>query len=780
MSSYAHKNRTQWMANYYPEHMRARKYVYSETQQLFAPFAKELDVLDVELQKNALNRFPQSNLLNSIDVVYTMPKTETGEVLYYDGLQDILTKSNAPTVEEWWYGTTPGMATVGVSDYEVSSVLSDSPLVRKSDVKVKFAQPSNVFINLESDNGIFVNKYNSNEVEMTRVTISGSDEFGVNRSEDFYFIKPSYFTSNFKWSYIHSVECVYFDTPSNFVLNISNSPSVLPDYRIFDITGTPERLSNVLYARKSETAGMIDVFRDSARNGMDYNSGVRSEEFVTTYKLSDVDSIDTFAIDHLNKKLYVLDGVTLHRFSVLDEYPSVVKRASMVRTTTPVLDISIEERGAGFVTFKPVYSHFRVGTTISSYKITVIDGSNIYAWNGSSFVLTPSPSWTTNTYLDSSIPSVTYSVPAGFFSNDLILRVDCRLTDDTVETDTYIIEKQIKNPEFSLTVDYTTDPVLFVDNRNRLCVIDNRLFGVIELLNTTYIEDADRGLFIFSYDYSDSLFIDDMYAVTFTPHNVFNELDQISYLSVPRLLGEKNKDYVLRLMDGVYNPGNSSLSGIISGVSREIGLPVKEAFTLSYSGELDFKVEIKYPYMHLIVGSNNHSFNLFTYETIGDLLTDINYLDIDGLAMYDAPDISGELARSLFNQSSEKDSSGLTFYNRTIIDIPLDYNYKVVPGSVNISGFENSETVSYTDDLDKNIFSVNLADNKIYTNKPLTVDNKVSFKSRTNSFVVKYCPVVISAPIDMMDSIVTNDVLSKYASDVIGEANKINPILWSK
>jgi len=56
-------------------------------------------------------------------------------------------------------------------------------------------------------------------------------------------------------------------------------------------------------------------------------------------------------------------------------------------------------------------------------------------------------------------------------------------------------------------------------------------------------------------------------------YNIWNCFDEFGLLlGLPRILGEKNADYKERLLDVYTNPANSTYSGLINGISRELGL----------------------------------------------------------------------------------------------------------------------------------------------------------------------------------------------------------------
>lgn len=66
-----------------------------------------------------------------------------------------------------------------------------------------------------------------------------------------------------------------------------------------------------------------------------------------------------------------------------------------------------------------------------------------------------------------------------------------------------------------------------------------------------------------------------------TVHPVFNELDRFGMLlGLPRLEQERNAEYKQRLLDVFVNRADSTYRGLINGITRELGLKIKEVFTL--------------------------------------------------------------------------------------------------------------------------------------------------------------------------------------------------------
>lgn len=73
-----------------------------------------------------------------------------------------------------------------------------------------------------------------------------------------------------------------------------------------------------------------------------------------------------------------------------------------------------------------------------------------------------------------------------------------------------------------------------------------------------------------------------------TPAPVFNEFDYHgTLLGLPRLLGESNANYKKRLLDVYVHRANSSYTGLINGITRELGLELFKPIRLTVKNTVD-------------------------------------------------------------------------------------------------------------------------------------------------------------------------------------------------
>lgn len=65
----------------------------------------------------------------------------------------------------------------------------------------------------------------------------------------------------------------------------------------------------------------------------------------------------------------------------------------------------------------------------------------------------------------------------------------------------------------------------------------------------------------------------ELYNIETTLHHVWNFFDEFgALLACPRLFGENNHDYKLRILDVFKNPASSTKIGLLNGIARELGI----------------------------------------------------------------------------------------------------------------------------------------------------------------------------------------------------------------
>lgn len=183
---------------------------------------------------------------------------------------------------------------------------------------------------------------------------------------------------------------------------------------------------------------------------------------------------------------------------------------------------------------------------------------------------------------------------------------------------------------------------------------------------------------------------------TSSMHSVFNELDGIGLiLGLSRLTGETNRAYKQRLLDVMVHRSGSHYLGLVYGITRELGLTIQPAITLSIvkSGDdyvatepvIIMKDSVLTVYDNYSAGSiqasiNCSDINVTGYE-VGDLIDIINATGIFAATL--AESAAGIRSSTIFDQTSVKT---VTDENIQVhgTHIALD-NAHVISNSLNLS-----------------------------------------------------------------------------------------------
>src|SRR3990167_10735954 len=76
----------------------------------------------------------------------------------------------------------------------------------------------------------------------------------------------------------------------------------------------------------------------------------------------------------------------------------------------------------------------------------------------------------------------------------------------------------------------------------------------------------------------------DTYGVPIA-HHVFNPFDEFGLLlDLPRLPEERNAEYRQRLLDVLVHRGSADYSGLVNGITRELGLSLYDAISINTTG----------------------------------------------------------------------------------------------------------------------------------------------------------------------------------------------------
>lgn len=122
---------------------------------------------------------------------------------------------------------------------------------------------------------------------------------------------------------------------------------------------------------------------------------------------------------------------------------------------------------------------------------------------------------------------------------------------------------------------YLTNPTdITFNEQGQLLVADGTDIKVFDLNKDYGWVDTTNRMF-YTLEIYDAVYSDDLGLVAEVPETymVWNHFDEIGLvLGTPRLPGENNRDYRERLRDVFKHMGNSSVQGLINGLSRDLGL----------------------------------------------------------------------------------------------------------------------------------------------------------------------------------------------------------------
>jgi hypothetical protein len=182
-------------------------------------------------------------------------------------------------------------------------------------------------------------------------------------------------------------------------------------------------------------------------------------------------------------------------------------------------------------------------------------------------------------------------------------------------------------------------------------------------------------------------------------HHVWNFFDEFgALLACPRLFGENNSDYKLRILDVFINPANSTKFGLANGVARELGIREHKVW-LSPATE-DFIIKDK------MVIANMIEINGKTVD-IENVYTDVHgYLVIQKMPYetgvnYDISYIRGIEMRALTDHKDNKFSNETYKANGQPTDLMLEYVRNIKNNSSIIWGdFKYNEGMWVKDDTE--------------------------------------------------------------------------------
>jgi hypothetical protein len=273
---------------------------------------------------------------------------------------------------------------------------------------------------------------------------------------------------------------------------------------------------------------------------------------------------------------------------------------------------------------------------------------------------------------------------------------------------------------------------------------------------------------------------------TYTPErwHIHNELDNFGLLlDLPRIAGERNAAYKQRLMDVFVHRAGSDRLGLIYGITRELGLDLYHAMTITPVLDADgntvgdnpaiiFEDTKCYVYSDYTLGTSGLEVTIDRYEYDGgaynytELLTQIQATGFFAVAIRSGVS-SNTRSMTIFNQSSvELIVSESISTSGAIVNLE---HANLFSDSVSITSSNLRERVSAQRDLARaGQYFIDYDKGIIYTTESPAGGSLIRYRYRNNNFKVWASPVIIH-------DLQSNDFETKMFEQITdGDGNTVN------
>lgn len=283
--------------------------------------------------------------------------------------------------------------------------------------------------------------------------------------------------------------------------------------------------------------------------------------------------------------------------------------------------------------------------------------------------------------------------------------------------------------------------------------------------------------------------------------STFNEFDSYGLLlGLERLPGERNASYKKRLLDVYVHRASSTYTGLINGITRELGLEFYSPITITLQTGLDpalnpaieFKQNKVYIYSDVVTGTLeltlDRSNPLLGAYTIEELIDQINNT---GLYIATAnPDVRDHTRSDCILNSS----SITPVLSETL---PTSSNFtvkhtKILPGTLGFSDLETFSEEVETEELVTSTgkYFVDYSSGFISSYSVPLGNSVVRYKYTSDPFIPTASPVIIRSihsrefqtamfnQIVAVDGTVSNGTPTDLGSEIINELLSVVPMYW--
>lgn len=775
---YHYYDTTQGMANILPENMLGRQYKYSVYQQILNTYSIQMNELREKQMKHLGVQFVQTYPQNTIDVIYTVnasaaPTSVQGKL---KGSTETLSKSPYTNYEDWWYNTVPTNVKTITTLTGVRAIIDNQPLQPRFDFSTPDILPGvNLYITLNSDESQFINDVYNENILSSKITIYGVDKFNKEVEETYNFYLPGYRFSKTQWKLIYRVDCVGWDKTHLPLLTIA---PYTPFDTLVDTTvqhTTPDRKTRDLHWTFDGCKLIKQVYASDILN---YHAGIKDKEDVATYLLYKnatqplTDNILSILPAHNSNFIYVLTANQLLCYSKHDEYTKLAGLSTNLKTPDPAIGLDVELL-PGEIHMKGIPVRLTMDKRVVKYKFSIYDKEEGYLyWNGTA--------WSeTDTFLDYKgskylgfASTIVLKTIGTTLEHELMIRLDIQFENGSIETDTYIVDAQIKHPIFAFD---TTLTGTLVNTHNGFIGLYNdtaHTLSILDFENSTYMYDDIEKLLVFKEPFTEVTIDASSTKLVPQPFNVFSPIDHHAALySVERPLGTKAYAFVDTIIDTFINrPGNTQ-SGLIYHLSRKLNIPIEPAvsFTVPTGTKLSLFENVLY--------KGSTSIDLYKDNpSISELVSMLNSTSV--ICSILNSKFNDYPATTLLNYNNSKYIKGLTFNKSTMVSLQIPYGWSLLPDTISVNNYTlatNSSDLSIHDD--KKYLYIN--NNTISFNYPLSYDDTISYRIEQLKFNLNYFPISLVSGDTIIENETGFDSVSVKANSILNAIDYSIPTKWS-
>lgn len=299
-----------------------------------------------------------------------------------------------------------------------------------------------------------------------------------------------------------------------------------------------------------------------------------------------------------------------------------------------------------------------------------------------------------------------------------------------------------------------------------------------------------------------------MSSYTGTPslHHVFNELDRIGLLlGLPRLEAENNITYKQRLLDVMVNRADSTYQGLLNGITRELGLEIKDTMKIVPATDIDGNFVQAEPAI-VFLETKCYLYSDYSNET---LVATIDRYDIEDNAwtlgeLQTIINNTGYFTATILNDFDEDIRSMTIFNQRSHHIVPSEditgagivinlEHQNIASGSIVISSPNLTKRVNSQVAMSRRgDFYVDASAGVIYSVAPPAPGDVVRYEYVDKEFIAKSSPVIIHKlqsedfktkmfeQITNGDSAAVNGLPNTLGADIINYLLSAYPTSWGK